>query len=171
MRYLDETEFFHGTSKEGYTNLVDKQTFSKDALQKRDGGFFGAGFYLANSFSHAKHYGPHVLKVTVKPAAQILIALEAGTHSSIVPTKDPSYFEEFKDYWVGIIAARKGLDYALKLMAECYTPSNPKEFDRLTYYRYVSTWAAQEGLDGVNWLSETILFKPSCVSKIEKVRK
>lgn len=163
----DLNTFYHGTTREGKLALTSLQTFSPDLLQSRDHGFFGSGFYVADTPQHAKHYGPAVVKVTLKPEAKVLCALEPGKHSSLIPTSPPSYHDEFRDYWLNVISARRGLEYALDIVDNTMTPGE-KEFDRLGWYQSVTSWCRSTGYaDAVNWLGETVILNPSCIKEIK----
>jgi hypothetical protein len=158
--------FYHGTSKEGKEALLSLQTFTPDLLQSRDHGFFGKGFYVADTPQHAKHYGKYVVKVILKEDAKVLCALEPGKHSSLIPTSPPSYHEEFSKYMISVIAARRGEDYAREYVESSLTPGG-QEFDRISWYKYVTSWCRDTGYaDAVNWLSETVILNREAITEI-----
>lgn len=164
--FCDLKVFYHGTDIEGKKSLIESQTFNRSLLQSRDHGFFGKGFYVADSPQQAKHYGKYIVKVILKPGSKVLCALEPGKYSGIIPTEIPSFHEDFKNYYLSVISQRKGLGYAAEYINTYLTPGEP-DFDRLTWYKFVTSWCEKTGYaDAVNWLSETIILKPEAIMEI-----
>lgn len=160
---------YHGTKDpEG---LLEAQTFDWSRLQSRDSGFFGNGFYLADSPQHARSYGGTVLEVALKPSAKILCAMEPGVFSGMTPTKSPSYQEEFAVFMTGRIVKHRGdIEKAKKIVEGEYTPGGTS-FDSIGWKKDITMWVRDEKVaDAINWGSETIVLNPQAIASIRRIR-
>lgn len=158
---------YHGTDNP--SGLLDDQTFNWSFLQSRDAGYFGSGFYLADTPNHAKSYGKVILEVGVKHNAKILCAVESG-FSGMSPTRSPSYQDEFANFMVGRIAKLRGEDRAKDVVLNQYTPEG-RDFDALGWRKMVTMWVKDSRFaDAINWGSETIVVNPQAIEYIRKVR-
>lgn len=162
--------FFHGTDKQSAQDLVEAQTYESALLGKRDHGFFGAGFYVAGSPSHARHYGPHVLKITLRPSASVLTGIEEGKSSGIIPTDKPSWHRDFMLFTTNQYLKTLSKEEARAHFDRYDDPTSP-DFDRITWYKMVTKWAKFKGYSAITWGSETIILNPKSVMEISYLSK
>ena len=171
---LPSRSYFHGTNDPG--DLLHAGTFDPERLQKRDHGFFGHGFYLTDREEAARSYGKTVLRVTLKRETKLLLALGPSPKPmSMSPSGRPAYHERMRSDWnERVFALRKGSRSRAQIAEQfdaLYDPES-SEWDRLGWYKEVTNWASTTGsIDGVVWGSEVVIFNPSIIASIERIRK
>lgn len=153
--------YFHGTSESSALSLA-KHGIQGPQLQANDYGFFGEGFYVSQSFLHAKHYGRAVLEVKVPQSADVFPAhelIESGESVRVVRGPDlPSWYNDFHTYyldrireaavWETVPDATE--DEVIRRARSETNPSDP-DFDREAVYGKVTEYARDNDFDIVEW--------------------
>lgn len=155
---------YHGTDVTSAADIRE-HGIRESALQRRDRGFFGDGFYLTERRENAEHHAetvasqrderPAVLSVDVDSDATVF---HPGDFDGVAPDTPPKWHDEFIE-WV-----RDTLDEAAvweqipgKTRADIMesgvaqrTPGTP-EFDDDTWRTDVTRFAQDAGYDLVRW--------------------
>lgn len=161
--------FYHGGTESDIKILV-KNGVDLSRTQQRDHGFFGDGFYVARYPDTAECYGEARAEVRVHNGAQMFNAGETFPEDgSIVPQCDPSWHEDFLNWYQTQVAAQFK-DRWEDTIKPSVTPS-ASGFDRKKWYTKVTAYAAAQGYPIIYWSdSEIIIRDTSIVTDIKRCR-
>lgn len=154
----DSRRYFHGTDDESAVDLV-RNGIRGPALQQRDRGFFGEGFYVTQRFVHATNYGRSVVSVQFPRNVRIFPAHEIiGDGVRVTEGRLPDWYDKFFEWHLAGIR-----DAAVweripdvsreRVIRNAKDEVNPRsdDFDRLNFYPRVTEYAAERGYDIVTW--------------------
>lgn len=158
---VTDTDYFHGTDEDSAVSLI-RDGIIEGALQARDRGFFGEGFYVTQMFGHATNYGQAVVEVEFPESVRVFPAHEMLEPGSSVRVETgaslPSWYTEFMTWyvdqvrdaavWETVPSAEK--DDVLSRARSEVNPSSP-DFERHSTYDEVTEYAAAQGYDIVEW--------------------
>lgn len=153
--------YYHGTADDSAVSLA-RDGIREPALQANDRGFFGKGFYVSQSFLHAKHYGRAVVEVEVPDSAKVFPAyelLQSGSSTLVRTGRNlPSWYTNFMNYYIDSVrqaAVWERVPDASKeeVISNARSEVNPSspDFDRERLYTRVTRYAGDKGFDIVEW--------------------
>ncbi len=175
----DDMVVFHGTDTVSATDILENG-IRESALQRRDRGFFGDGFYLTEDLENAHHHAvtvserrgeePEVLSVAVDSDCAVLDMQEYV--DSVNPTKIPPWHSDFIQWvedtlveaavWEKIPSVER-FDVLSRGINE-RTPDH-EQFDGDKWRRDVTRFARDNGCDVVRWNpTEIIVVNPDTTS-------
>lgn len=176
--------YYHGSSADNIESIVETG-IDLGKTQSRDRGFFGDGFYVTASkdiaMNHATTVGPNspaIVEIDIASAAKILHAGETFSSGSVIPSRPPSWHEEFLAWSLGKVESAAVWEFAegkskediMESARASRTPGSG-EFDRQRWYQEVTEFAEVQGYDLVYWSdSEIIIKNPSVVTNYKRVR-
>jgi 8-oxo-dGTP pyrophosphatase MutT (NUDIX family) len=164
---------YHATTREGAANLLKNQTFDWNKLQKRDTGFYGKGFYLADTLKGAYNYTGILLKVTLQPGSRIFDGLDGKPNLwwAKPNATPPSYHQEFADYyWQKVMDYRHDAARADAAVQDL-TPGTPEfHYLSMNYPSYITDWLREtDQADAVQWGPEVVVVNQDAIASIRRV--
>ena len=150
--------YYHGTTESSAVSIAANGV-REPKLQANDRGFFGEGFYVSQSFLHAKHYGQAVLQVKFPRNTDVFPAYELveGGDSVLFADDLPAWYDNFVQHhldsvreaavWEQVPNSREEV---IESARETVTP-DADGFDRQRVYGMVTDYAKETGFDIVEW--------------------
>jgi len=180
---IPRSPYFHGSSADSVDAII-QNGIDMRRVQARDDGFFGEGFYVANTTDIAMQHAttisstnPAIVAIDISSKANILYAGETFADGSVAPTRPPSWHAEFIDWNLQKVenaavweyATDKSREEILESARASRTPGTA-EFERQRWYKDVTAFAEENGYDIVYWTDGEIIIKtPSIVTSYERV--
>jgi 8-oxo-dGTP pyrophosphatase MutT (NUDIX family) len=164
---------YHATTREGAADLLKNQTFDWSKLQKRDSGFYGKGFYLADTLKGAYNYTGILLKVTLKADSRIFDGLDGRPNMwwAKADATPPSYHQDFADYyWQKVMDYRHDAARADAAVQDL-TPGTPEfHYQSMNYPGYITDWLREtRQAEAVRWGPEVVVLTSGAVASIKRV--
>lgn len=153
--------YYHGTTESSAVSIA-ANGINKPELQANDRGFFGEGFYVSQSFLHAKHYGQAVLQVKFPRSVDVFPAYELieGGDSVLFVDDTPEWYDHFVQHhldsvrdaavWEDVPNATR--EEVVESARWRVTPG-ADGFNRRRVYGLVTDYAKETGFDIVEWNS------------------
>jgi hypothetical protein len=163
---------YHGTDPASARSLLARGV-DPGRLQRRDSGYYGLGFYAAETPTGARPYGKALLRLTLRPGARVLDATEGREFLGLLGLMRfgggrPSYWPLVRTRFLARAEPRRGRAYAEQYWREVHEPDSPY-FSASDTAKEVADWARDAGFDAVRWSpGEWVVVNAAAVQKLER---